>query len=99
MVYKIKVNRRFEVKVAKTYEFIVKEWGYSVGDAFYARLLNKLNILQKQPFIGKISTKRPAIRRVLLEKHNIIYYYIDRDTIVLVNFLNSKKDPKRNPYD
>jgi plasmid stabilization system protein ParE len=85
--------------VAKTYEFIVKQWGYSVADAFYARLLNKLNILEKQPFIGKISTKRPEIRRVLLEKHNIIYYYIDRDTIVLVNFLNSKKDPKQNPYD
>jgi plasmid stabilization system protein ParE len=85
--------------VAKTYEFIVKEWGYTVGDAFYARMLHKLNVLQKQPFIGKISKKRPEIRRVLLEKHNIIYYHIDGDTIVLINFLNSKKNPKHNPYD
>jgi hypothetical protein len=29
MAYKIKVNRRFEVKVTKTYEYIVKEWGYA----------------------------------------------------------------------
>ena len=64
MAYKIKVSRRFEVKVAKTYEFIVKEWGYSVGDAFYARMLHKLNTLQKHPFIGKISKKRPEIRRI-----------------------------------
>lgn len=99
MAYKIKVNRRFEVKVAKTYEFIVKEWGCSVGDAFYASVLHKLNFLLKHPFIGKISKKRPEIRRILLEKHNIIYNYIDGDTIVLVNFLHSKKNPKRNPYD
>lgn len=99
MAYKIAINRRFEVKVAKTYEYIVKKWGHSVGDAFYARMLHKLNVLQKQPFIGKVSKKRPEIRRLLLKTQNVIYYRIDGDTIVLVNFLNSRRNPKRNPYD
>ena len=99
MAYKIKINKRFEIKVAKTYEYLVNEWGFSVADAFYDKIFLKLSILQQQPFIGKVSKKQPAIRRLLLGKYNIIYYRIDGDTIVVTNLLNAKRNPKHNPYD
>jgi len=99
MAYKIKINKRFEIKVAKTYEYLVNEWGFSVADAFYEKIFHRLAILQKQPYIGKVTKKRPKIRRTLSGKYNVLYYRIDGDTIVLINFLNSKKNPKHNPYD
>jgi plasmid stabilization system protein ParE len=61
MAYKIKINRRFEIKVAQTYEYVAKEWGFKVADAFYDKILKKLEILQAYPHIGKISKKRPGI--------------------------------------
>jgi plasmid stabilization system protein ParE len=85
--------------VANTYEYLATEWGFSVADAFYNKIIQKLDVLQKQPFIGKISKKRPTIRRTLLGKYNILYYRIDGDTVVIINLLNSKRNPKRNPYD
>jgi plasmid stabilization system protein ParE len=99
MACKIKSSKRFEVKVAKTYEYILDEWGLLAADDFLDRLLYKLYTLQRHPFIGRLTKKRPSIRRLLLEKHNIIYYRIDGDTIFLVSFRNSKTNPKRNPYD
>jgi plasmid stabilization system protein ParE len=99
MAGKYKISKRFKVKVTKTYEYLLNEWGLSVADAFFDRLVDKISTLQKYPFICKVTNKRFKIRRILLEKHNIIYYRIDGDTIVLVDLLNSKQNPKRNPYD
>ena len=99
MAGKYKISKRFKVKVTKTYEYLLNEWGLSVADAFYDKIFLKLNVLLKQPCIGRATKKKPEIRRTLLGKYNIIYYRIDGDTIVLINFLNSKKNPKHNPYD
>ncbi|HEY8894761.1 MAG TPA: type II toxin-antitoxin system RelE/ParE family toxin [Niastella sp.] len=99
MACKIKSSKRFEVNVAKTYEYILDEFGPSVADEFLAKLYQKLHTLQSHPFIGRVTKKRPNIRRVQLEPYNIIYYRIDENTIALVNFRNSKRNPKQNPYD
>jgi plasmid stabilization system protein ParE len=99
MAHKIKVNKRFQVKVAKTYEYIANEWGYRVADGFYEKMILRLNIIQRQPPFGRPSKKNPEIRKTLLGKYNIIYYRIRKDTIVVLNLLSLKRNPKRNPYD
>jgi plasmid stabilization system protein ParE len=99
MAYTIKINRRFEIKVAQTYEYLAKEWGFTVADAFYNKIIQKIDTLQSYPFIGKMSKKKPDIRRILVTKHNILYYRIDGNTIVIINLLSTKRNPKQNPYD
>ncbi len=99
MAHKIKINKRFQIKVAKTYEYIASEWGFSVADAFYDKLLLRLDIIQQHSHFGRPSKKKPEIRKTILGKYNIIYYRIHKETIIVVNLLNSKQNPKRNPYD
>ena len=93
MASKIKISKRFEVNVAKTYEYLLDEFGLSVADTFFDKLFQKLHTLQRYPYIGRITKKRPTIRKALLEKYNIIYYRIDRDTIVLETFVTQKGIP------
>lgn len=59
MACKIKSSKRFEVRVAKTYEYILDEWGLLAADDFLDRLLYKLYTLQRHPFIGRITKSDP----------------------------------------
>jgi plasmid stabilization system protein ParE len=99
MAHKIKITKRFQIKVAQTYEYIADEWGFSVADVFYNKIILRLNVIQQHPHYGRPSKKRPEIRRSLLGRYNIIYYRIQSNTIVVVNLINAKRNPKRNPYD
>ena len=99
MAHKIKINKRFQIKVAKTYEYIANEWGFKVADDFYEKIFLRLHIIQREPHFGRPSKKNPEVRKTLLGKYNVIYYRIRKNTIVVLNLLNSKRNPKRNPYD
>lgn len=57
----------------------------------------KLQILQKQPFIGRPSVKKKNIRYVLVRKRKI-YYRVGGNTIYVVHIFDSRQDPNKNPY-
>lgn len=42
------------------------------------------------PFIGIESQKIKSIRRILLSKHYSLLYQIEKDTVILIRFLDNK---------
>jgi plasmid stabilization system protein ParE len=95
---KIKVNKRFNINAAKTYEYISEEWGFKVADEFHQKIKVKFNLLRKQPHAGIPSKKRKNIRSVLVAKHNRLYYRVKGSLITIINILDTRIDPNRNPY-
>ncbi|MEO6639063.1 MAG: hypothetical protein ABIN25_12355 [Ginsengibacter sp.] len=65
-------------------------------------LLNNLDqrfdMIRKQPYIGKASSKSPGIRAILITKHNKLYYKINADKIIVINMYDTRANPKNNPY-
>lgn len=55
--------------------------------------------LKKQPFIGRISPKRPIVRFVLVRGRYRLYYRVHDDVIILiVGFFDTRQDPKKDRY-
>ena len=52
MVYKIIFKRRFQSKLEKLLVYIEQEFGLLVAKKFAGELENKLNTIQRYPFIG-----------------------------------------------
>lgn len=78
--------------------YLLENWSVKVAEDFMATMERKINTLSGQPFIGIASEKKPAIRSILITKHNRLYYRIADNKIELLNLFDTRKDPEKNPY-
>jgi toxin ParE1/3/4 len=78
--------------------YLLENWNEKVANIFLDKLDKKVLLLSNQPFVGYISEKDSSIRSVLLSKHNRLYYSIYNNTIELLRILDTRQNPKKNPY-
>jgi plasmid stabilization system protein ParE len=98
MAYEILITKRFSKKFQKLLFYIENEWGKSVADQIELELYEKLDILQKHQFVGSLQG-REKVRSVIFAKHNRLYYHITKEKIVIINLVDMRINPKRNPYN
>jgi plasmid stabilization system protein ParE len=99
MAYKVVINKRFAIKVIKISEYLEKEWSLRVARTFLAKVDAKILSISDNPQIGTLSIKFPSVRKMLVTKHNKIYYRTKGKTITLIDLVQTRMDPKRNKYD
>jgi plasmid stabilization system protein ParE len=78
--------------------YLTKNWSDKVAENFRRVVEAKLNVLSHHPFIGLPSQKHQDIRSILLTKHNRLYYRVKDNSIELLNILDTRQNPKTNPY-
>ena len=79
-------------------EYLISEWPLSVALDFVDVVNKKLDNLSKQPFVGIKSEKNPSIRSILFTPHNRLYYKISSNTIALLTIVDTRTNPKTNPF-
>lgn len=95
MAYQIILRKRFITKSIEIAEWIEKEWSKSSADKFSAVLHRKIQSLQQTPFTGMITKKNPKYRKLVITKHNKVYYTVKGKKIYIVDILESKQNPKK----
>jgi plasmid stabilization system protein ParE len=98
MARRIQTTKRFNIKVSRVYDYVTVNWGVKTADNFRKKLVNRVLQMQQHPGIGRPSSKKPHIRRVLVGKQNILYYSNKRSRLYLHNMFSSYSDPNKNPY-
>ncbi len=96
MVYQIAFKKRFQNKLEKLLVYIELEFGLLVAKKFAGELDNKLNTLQRYPFIGQQSTSHKNVRSVLFGNHNRLYYRIEEDKLIVLNMYDTRINPVKN---
>ncbi len=98
MAYKVIINKRFTKKVVKVSQYLEKDWSIKVAQDFLAKVDEKIDLISKHPTIGSPSQKIAGIRKVILTRHNHIYYRVRDKKVIFVNMLAPRQDPKKNKY-
>jgi len=98
MAQRIIILKRAENKVKKVYEYLLENWSEKVAEEFYTKFEKTIHRISLYPQIGHPSAKRPDIRKKLVTKHNCLYYRIRKDKIIVINMLDTRRDPRKNPY-
>lgn len=98
MAYEIVPKDRFKKKVIKVLEFLEKEWSHKVAQEFLKKIDKKLDLLSKQPAIGRSSQKYKNVRGILITRHNKMYYRIQGHKVIIINLFDTRTDPEKNPY-
>ncbi len=66
---------------------------------FQNNFVRKLELLAIQPQIGVEVNSLKNIRSILITKHNRVYYRIEEDKIFVLNMIDTRKNPKKNPFN
>jgi plasmid stabilization system protein ParE len=95
MALKIRWSTRADIKLDQLIIYLQSEWGESVVQAFMRKLYDFLEILSEFPEIGSMQYPEKRIRGFALTKKVSIFYRVDDDQIVLLDFFDNRSDPKK----
>ena len=99
MAYKIKQTGRFLKKHLTLLTYLENEWGFKVASEFQDKPDAKLDKLSHSPGLGTTTLKKPGIKRLIITKHNKIYYRVKGKTIYIILLFDTRQNPKRNKYE
>ena len=98
MAKQIIYKKRFLNKLDKLLIYLEKEWSVGVANNFLDKLEEKKDTIKLHPDIGKITLIKNT-RSILVTKHNRIYYRTEGNKIALINMIDTRRDPQKNPFN
>jgi plasmid stabilization system protein ParE len=100
MGLQIVAKKRFLNSFKRITSYLKKEWGKSIAVDFNKIVINKLDLLASQPNIGA-DTAIKKTKSILVGKgyQNKIYYRIENNKLIIINLIDSRRNPKKNPFN
>jgi plasmid stabilization system protein ParE len=98
MAYKIIQSKIFLKRVIELNIYLEKKWGLQVAKRFQAKLVKTIFILSGNPGIGSLSKKKD-VHKILVTKHNRLYYKISDNSIILLTLFDTRLNPKKNNFE
>lgn len=92
-------KKRFENKVKQLIEYLLLNWQDSVADDFKIKLYQTIELLSEQPNLGLKVKSFAYTRTILITAHNRLYYRVENNTLVITNLIDTRCDPKKNPFN
>jgi plasmid stabilization system protein ParE len=99
MAYKIIQSKIFLKRVIELNIYLEKNWGLDVAKRFHAKLVKTILILSGNPGIGSLSKKKKGVHKILVTKHNRLYYKINDNSITLLTLFDTRLNPKKNSFE
>jgi len=87
-------DKKFDIII----DYLKQEWGEAVTKAFVRKVYDFLDILLEFPEIGSVENAERNIRAFVIVKQLTIYYKINEDRIILLNFFDNRQNPKLKKY-
>lgn len=78
--------------------YLETTWSRNSAKRFYSILISKIDLLKIFPLMGHVSRKKPIYRRLLITKHNTLYYRVEDERIFLLSLFDNRTNPDENPY-
>lgn len=100
MGLQIIAKKRFLNSFKKITSYLKKEWGRTVAEDFNKIVISKLDLIAAKPNIGA-NTSIKNTKAVLVGKgyQNRIYYRVEKKKLIIINLIDARKDPKKNPFN
>lgn len=95
MVKTITWNRRASNSFNSIINYLQNEWGYAVTRNFVIRTYQIIDLLASNPEMGHIENFEKQIRGFVITKHTTLFYRIEDEKLILLNFFDNRQDPKK----
>ena len=99
MALKIITKKRYQNNLKKVISYLITNWNKEVAENFLRLLFEKYELLSTMPNIGVPVVSKKKIRSILITKHNKVYYRVERGHLIIINIIDTRRNPKTNPFN
>lgn len=82
-------------ELQNTITYLEENWTKRELRILASRLESTLSLISKNPFIFQSSEIKKDLRRVIILKHNTLYYRLKNNKIEIISFFSNRQSPQR----
>lgn len=82
-------------ELESTIEYLEENWTQKELRNLAVEIEETLNLLSHNPNLFQASDIKKEIRRVVVAKHNTLYYRLKNNTIEIISFFSNRQSPKK----
>jgi plasmid stabilization system protein ParE len=97
MALKIITKKRYQNNLKKIVSYLVINWNKEVAEKFLNLLFTKYELLSTMPNIGVQILSKKNVRSILITKHNKVYYRVEKGHLIILNIIDTRRNPKKDP--
>jgi plasmid stabilization system protein ParE len=98
MANQVIYKKRFLNKLDKLLKYLEEEWSPKIADEFLDKLEECIQSITLHPKIGN-TTLLKNTRCILITKHNKVYYRIEKNKVIVLNIIDTRRNPEKNPFN
>ncbi len=98
MEFKIVIRKAFERKFEDTVDYIGEHFGEKAALKFIKDLESKTERLLENPELGRPSLRMKEVRKIKVGKHNLVFYTLKFNKIVLLDLFNQRQNLSKSKY-
>ncbi|GGH48189.1 hypothetical protein IA57_04315 [Mangrovimonas yunxiaonensis] len=91
--YKILWTDHAISELKETIEYLENNWTEKEVRTFSVKLDHTIELISKTPEIFPESFEKKTIRKAVVEKHNNLYYRINKNSVEIVSLFSNRKNP------
>ena len=99
MAYQIIWTENAREDLKSIVEYLKAEWSVTIAENFLNECNSKIDLISHFPEIGIKSNESEAIHRILITKHNALYYLLEKNKITLLDFFDTRQNPEKNMFE
>jgi plasmid stabilization system protein ParE len=98
MTFQITWTDNAQEDLQQILDYLAENWSEKDADNFLKKLFLRIDILSKSSLIGKKSDKLSSVRRIVITKHNSLFYTVEGDNIIIQDIFDTRQDPAKSPF-
>lgn len=79
--------------------YLENNWSKKIAKKFLINFYAKVDALVSNPAINPKSSKSTSIWKMLITKHNMLYYEVHDNTIELLQLFDTRQSPAKNKFE
>ncbi len=96
MAVRIRWTKRAQKSFGNIVDYLNTEWSLAVAVKFVKKSNSFIETLKDYPRLGKQEPAAKGLRSFILSRQTTVFYRIkNNDTIILLNFFDTRQDPKK----
>lgn len=93
----VRWNKRAKTSFDKTVDYLENEWGIESAIKFVRKVNRVLILLQSYPEVGREENLKTDLFSIVIVKQITLFYRLRSNTIILLNFFDTRKNPVKKP--
>jgi len=93
--YKIFWTDHALMELRETFNYLEKNWSETEIKKLSRKIDKTLELISSNPELFSKTEIKENVRRVVITKHNSLYYRITEETIEVLSFFSNRKNPNK----